>query len=108
MFIELNDEEVAKLKAEHGPLVQVDTDAGPMVFRKATEADFNVYLKNIGSDRVGPYSAMKMLSRSCCVSPAEGEAFDTAVAELPGIVVSVNEAVSRHCGVRNDAVSKKL
>lgn len=80
----LSDSQIADLKAKHGPLRMLSAEGHAVIIRRATEAEWAVFLGYSADDRKR-LDAMRTLLDKTVVHPAP-EAFRTMVAEMPGLV----------------------
>jgi len=80
----LSDAQISELKAKHGPIRKLSADGRSVIIRRATEAEWMVFL-GYSTDDNKRLSAMRTLLDKVVVYP-EAPAFAAMVAELPGLV----------------------
>jgi hypothetical protein len=96
---------LAKLKAEHGEVLHLETDWGDVVFRGATQEEYDRFTRE-HTDTVTRQSGIRTLLGSCVVHPGKDE-FYALVQRKPAITLILANKLTAFCGARDNAVREK-
>ena len=82
--MDLSSEKIAELKQRHGPIRKLTAEGRSIIIRRATEAEWAVFL-GYSADERKRVDAMRTLLDKTLVFP-EPSAFSDMVKEMPGLV----------------------
>jgi hypothetical protein len=113
--LELKDETIKQLKAKHGEnLVVFPAEAGTLVFRKPTLAEFNRFIDESDAKEVTRSVALRNEAGACFVFPeaADGKPdrafFERALDLEPAIPLMVVDSLNEMAGVTAERRAKAL
>lgn len=96
---------LAKLKAEHGEVLHLETDWGDLVFRGASQEEYDRFTREVAEAVTKP-SAIRTLLGDCVLHP-EKEAFYGLLRLKPAITLILATKLIAFCGARENAVREK-
>ena len=96
---------VAKLKTEHGDVIEVPTVEGPFAFRRPTRQEYRFFMTMLGDDKKKA-GAPEYLVTTCRVAPSK-EDFEKAADRSPGIVTTITNPLLNFAGLDGDVAAKK-
>lgn len=104
----LSDEDIAQLKAEHGPdLVAVESPSGTLVFKKPSRPIWADFIDSIARDRGSKEVAIRRLVLACAVQPKMAD-MDRVLEQYPALPAQVLNDLSDLAGTGNAFEVKKL
>jgi len=102
----ISETDKAKLSAQHGELLHLQTKWGDeFLFRAATPEEYERFQVE-HADITTRISGTRTLLRTCCVYPGP-DAPDEFLKRKPGALWKLATPLSAHCGAEDDAVRKK-
>jgi hypothetical protein len=96
---------LAKLKAEHGEVFHLETDWGDLVFRGASQEEFDRFTREV-ADPVTKQSGIRTLLGSCVLHPA-AEEFYALLRRKPAITLTLGNKLTAFMGAREGAIREK-
>jgi hypothetical protein len=103
----LKEEQIAALKAEHGVLIGIESDAGYLVFKKPSRALWSEFTDKLSHDRDSRAAAFRRVALACGVYPS-ADALAAIFEEYPGIPPAVTDELSKLIGLGKEFEVKKL
>jgi hypothetical protein len=110
---EIPAEILTKLEAEYGEFIQLQTKAGPLAFRSAKRAEYQIWLKQTQNDKEKTM-ANEILSRKTVIYAAGHvgkealTAFDALLDKRPGIATMAGDQVALQTGLEQEPIVKKF
>lgn len=105
-----DDEAIARLEQEHGPLDKaiavVQTDLGAVVVRRAKPPSFKRFNEGMTRDSPKAFELSEQLVLPCLLYPSR-EAFAAMIEQQPFTMIRVASAISTLAGVRMQEVAGK-
>jgi hypothetical protein len=110
---EIPAEVIEKLKEQYGEFIQLQTKAGPLAFRSAKRAEYQMWLKQSKDPKESSVANDALASKTVIyVSGHVGKEAQTAFMALldkrPGIATMAGDQVALATGLEQDPIVKKF
>lgn len=96
---------LAKLKSEHGEVLHLESDWGDLVFRGATQEEYDRFMRE-HADTVTKPAGIRTLLTTCNVYPGEDE-LRTLLRQKPALALGLANKLTAFCGAREGAIREK-